>query len=822
MSKRRKLGDGGGAGPTTRSGFDLCDLVCLDDIPLDETTIYADADCSRPMLVTASDLCIGRSSSMRSASSISTATGHSLSPIPTEFSRPSSPVLQAKQQYHQKHQDYELFLQQALRGMNHHPDEPPSAKRLQPKSKTSKGYICLFPSCDGSFDRQAELDDHVRRSHPYNCKWTGCEGTASFRTHEALVLHVNGVHLGIPGAGYKAKVEETCTKPAEVVEWTLEPARDNEDAPRASPGASPQMEITRATYRELEFVEASKRDCRSRLQNALDKKVDRSRRPLSVEYAPFPLVFEHAVLPFLKAHLPRWTTPAHSVLVIRGKTPTSKRICITTRVSISRPRRVVICRHVMDLLPNKFRNSVSLVFAVGNTQRIATWARGLGVNHPDDICAPRNPFSFEVPCMGDSIGIRASAVFEESTATLGPCLDIDGVSFWLCNFHPFEEAYRAHGTNVKVEHPSPQDRVKCIKDAHDALSPSHDYKLGDLSVTSGLNLKTTRLSHDRFWADNFMDPPHVVTDWALLRAKTTSDQANLLRRFPCESNPLFKQPIVNSTSAVVPGGVVLSSGRTSGYQKGQVCDIPAYVSGDENGTGKATREWFIEEPWASDDEEAWIRGGIGVEGDSGAAVVDAEEGSLVGQLWGRNRYWGPGPRITYFTPIADILDDIQEKCGQDDRPKLPQVRDDADCIPTYPHCRQCYDLRMYLESRRSSRVSLQSMIMGKGDCDQELASIEAASELATPRDDAHVRGTGIEEVGASFDQRLPPAVLYYSVGTPATAPDTPDIRSPYAQMIDLDDHGNQSPTITRKRAQTPPKSSSNGATVPPKRVRVRE
>ena len=42
-----------------------------------------------------------------------------------------------------------MYIVQRL--LSHHPDEPPSAKRLQPKSKTSKDYICLFPSCDGSF-----------------------------------------------------------------------------------------------------------------------------------------------------------------------------------------------------------------------------------------------------------------------------------------------------------------------------------------------------------------------------------------------------------------------------------------------------------------------------------------------------------------------------------------------------------------------------------------------------------------------------------------------------------------------------------------------
>lgn len=50
-------------------------------------------------------------------------------------------------------------------------------------------------------------------------------------------------------------------------------------------------------------------------------------------------------------------------------------------------------------------------------------------------------------------------------------------------------------------------------------------------------------------------------------------------------------------------------------------------------------------------------------GDSGAAIIDSEIDAVCGQLWGRNMYEKSqsGPRITYFTPIADVFDDIQEK-----------------------------------------------------------------------------------------------------------------------------------------------------------------
>ncbi|KND89328.1 hypothetical protein TOPH_06065 [Tolypocladium ophioglossoides CBS 100239] len=451
---------------------------------------------------------------------------------------------------------------------------------------------------------------------------------------------------------------------------------------------------------------------------------------------------------------------------------------------VSRARRVIIARHVADLLPEALRRSVSFDFSVGEVARC--WARGVSREQPDAVCAPRNPFHFRQPCMGDSIGSRGGG--PETTATLGPCLDVGGGRYWLACFHPFQEAYRSQPA-VAVEHPSPYDRARCIDAGHDAMAEAADFHIGHVEVTSGLNLKTTRISHDPYWDDCLADPPLVATDWALIAAGASARGANMLRRFPSETQPPVQERLVRSLSeagrpgGVVPGAAVLSSGRTSGHQPGQVGEIPAYVSGAANGTGKATREWFVEDPVPSGDGEAWISGGIGVCGDSGGAIVDAESHCLVGQLWARNNYWGSGPRLTYFTPIADIFDDIQEKCGLPTRPQLPQTRDDADRYPVYPSCRQCYDLRVYLDSRRSSRESLQSMIPYTGDADQDQTSVDA-SELATPHDPDYRRATGLEEVGASFNNIPSPIEARLGPSTPLIAG---DVKGQYAQSLEFDD-----------------------------------
>jgi hypothetical protein len=78
-------------------------------------------------------------------------------------------------------------------------------------------------------------------------------------------------------------------------------------------------------------------------------------------------------------------------------------------------------------------------------------------------------------------------------------------------------------------------------------------------------------------------------------------------------------------------------------------------------------------------------------------------------------------------------------------------------------------------------MSFQSMIMGTGDGDQDLTSIEAVSELATPKD--YHRYPGIEEAGASFNGIVSPPGPGGYPGTPLIA----DMKSPYAAELDLED-----------------------------------
>jgi hypothetical protein len=576
----------------------------------------------------------------------------------------------------------------------------------------------------------------------------------------------------------------------------------------------------------------------------------RSRTPEPVENAPFPLIWEHGVLPFLIELMPKWCGPGFMLNVLRGKTPSTRQIAIVTKRRTSRARRILIAAHVKDLLPSAYSQSVSFLFSIGAVERAAA-AHGTSPRDLDDLCDPKNPFYYKDPMMGDSIGIEVADENGESTSTLGPCLTVGGGSYWLANFHPFLDQWQEHQC-LEVMHPSPKDRERCTEQRHEALDNHNlDFKLGDLIATSGVDLKTTRVSHEPYWEDMCLDQQLIVTDWTLISAGKS--QANLLRRFP-HASARMDVPITH-TANIEPGATVMSTGRTSGFQRGQICEVPAYVDGSENGVGRATREWFVEEPEPYDNENGWVRGGIGVEGDSGAAIVDAHSNALIGQLWGRNKYWGSGPRVTYFTPIRDVFDDIQERCGQQGRPQLPQHRDEADCWPCYPVCQSCFDSTSLVSSRRSSIASTSSTALHlttsqnsssgstsdsmRGQHDSQETVNETAfstppecSELAaTPKDATSVAGWpfGVGISGTAGSSPLPSFTYQFAtfghlgssftfssssvVGAGSPLSLVPDAKSPYAVAIrdeDLYDAEYDEPQTSGKRSAMPLVRNSTG------------
>ncbi|ETS85205.1 hypothetical protein PFICI_03230 [Pestalotiopsis fici W106-1] len=669
----------------------------------------------------------------------------------------------------------------------------PRVANIEPSASGS--HICLWgmdgPCKDGPFTTREALNWHVKAAHLLTCPVLGCtEGV--FAVKKLVEVHLRWQHKL-----FTSPKDQELHQSSDLLNETAEQTPMAAEAPSTAPAPPRQPKCEDKRLKMELTVATSKKRCRDQLRAVVERRCRRvTATPRSMDSpgtisastpraggaVPFPVIWEHGVLPFLIELMPKWCGAGHVITVTRGKKREARRVCIMTARPISKARKVVIAGHVRDLLPDNYKGLVSFVFSVGAVERL-TWARGLSKDMPDEICQPRNPFCYVSPQMGDSIGMTLPDG-DDTSATLGPCIKIGGAWFWLANFHPFEEVDLTRHCAI-VEHPSPEDRDRCVREKHDALEgPGVDLHLGQLTATSGYDLKTTRITHEPYWEDCDKEPPLVVTDWALISSQ--KQQANMMRKFPSTATPQREEPITRMCS-VAPGAEVCATGRTSGYQRGLICEIPAYIDGRKNGTGKATREWFIEEPFECEDEDSWIRGGIGVAGDSGAGVVDCDTNALVGQLWGRNKYFGPGPRVAFFTPIFDVFDDIQERCGQQTRPQLPQNIQEAERWPAYPVCRPCFDVQEYMATRRSSRESLVSMIPAveiSGDADHELRTI---SELATPRD-------------SSFGSVVSPApvmsTFFYQPHVPSPRPGIFEITSPYAMDIrdeDLEDGIGDSP-----------------------------
>lgn len=148
-------------------------------------------------------------------------------------------------------------------------------------------------------------------------------------------------------------------------------------------------------------------------------------------------------------------------------------------------------------------------------------------------------------------------------------------------------------------------------------------------------------------------------DWAICKVHNTRVGSNIS---PCENH--FCQGI----APVTPGGPVFAIGRTSGQQTGNVNGSRTNLFlRNKDGSFRESEEWAVLPP-QTQEEETWLTSGIGVDGDSGAWILEDGTDNLVGQVWGRDFQDGggndgTGDIITYFTPIQDIFDDILQSTG---------------------------------------------------------------------------------------------------------------------------------------------------------------
>lgn len=355
-------------------------------------------------------------------------------------------------------------------------------------------------------------------------------------------------------------------------------------------------------------------------------------------------------------------------------------------------QQTLVTKHILDILPTTFHKATKVNFHRGSVCRLVA-ERVRSKLQLDPVCKPKNTFEYSDPMIGDSVGLALNQGDDHSTSTLGSCLLIGETPYWLMTFHSIEDAVTLGQTplhNLIVEHPSPDDRNFCLSAGHKVLAePQEGFKVGTIAAISGPDTSTTRTSRNPYWKLAGFEPPQVIMDWALCTAKRP--QVNTVR-IP-ESRGHNAQTICSTLSLNEEscGAPIYSIGRTSGLCRGQIGLCPDLVSTKVTGARTETREWFVEEPFPYDDERGWVESGIGVSGDSGAAILDQESHSLYGHLWGRNedKVGRSAPRVTYFTPIDDLFDDIEEKISGIMRPRLPQPSEAFTPPLSAPACPQC-------------------------------------------------------------------------------------------------------------------------------------
>ncbi|ORY67130.1 uncharacterized protein BCR38DRAFT_151775 [Pseudomassariella vexata] len=275
--------------------------------------------------------------------------------------------------------------------------------------------------------------------------------------------------------------------------------------------------------------------------------------------------------------------------------------------------------------------------------------------------------------MGDSVGPEGL----DGSGTLGPMLKISNKVYWLLNWHIFDD--RGRNQKWKELRPPPVNAVHPSEDDLRQTQGQQHSRLGNPVAYSGQMYVTSRESKSMArkcaaeGRDHFPKTPRVTTDWVLFEA-TSESKVNKIRGISIEGRcDSFGKSITETKDPMLPCCIpskqptfVCCTARTSGWSAAQICETLAYLN---HGNNIETREWSVQAAETESDE--WNLGGMGIPGDSGAGIIELLSNKLIGQLWGRNVYHGDKHRITYFTAISDICDDIQDNMPTQDRPKLP-------------------------------------------------------------------------------------------------------------------------------------------------------
>ena len=363
------------------------------------------------------------------------------------------------------------------------------------------------------------------------------------------------------------------------------------------------------------------------------------------------------LMPIIKPLLYDDQDASLSVTLLRqGKTAEDSKPVV--RIQTSTPRSEERQREIFGSIEQALSpmSVPRILFVVGSIRRTA---------RKSDLhlqpCTARNTAFLRRPPMGVSIGIEGST---EDTATLGGYVYIDGIPHILTVHHLFTncDTGEAFKPGTVITQPSLQEvkergvlwdrlrssgecfHLECVQKAFEDLKAClPEFPFAQLESSSGYRNRPSR--------DGFSN---VEMDWAICKVDNARIGSNIS---PCENH------FCRDISPPTPGGAVFAIGRTSGQQNGTVNGSRTYLSlRNDDGTFRDSEEWAVLRP-QSQGEETWLTSGIGVDGDSGAWILEDGTDNLIGQVWGRDfqdrgSNDDTGDIITYFTPIQDVFDDI--------------------------------------------------------------------------------------------------------------------------------------------------------------------
>jgi hypothetical protein len=392
----------------------------------------------------------------------------------------------------------------------------------------------------------------------------------------------------------------------------------------------------------------------------------RSARPYSARVSDqedFAHVYERTIVPVVVDILQAncdcdFSIDVHNFPELSGES-VPRVIYITLPMAASVQLQELVRDELARKMPPRFHQT-HLKFRQGSVKKTTWW--GTDDKHIDPVCAAENGTFHPVPSIGMSIGPHCS---DEDGGSAGGFLRIGAGLYGISCRHVFEKALDYGDT--RVVHPAQGDHR-----ANQADCPhSQQSTMGNLFLWSRKDQQTKRdvtrvsLTFERSGVSENQN--RVAMDWCLFGP--VPEGKNFL------SVPAFDMDrlVTVEKSAMIEGNTeVYALARTSGYSLGYTSDVP----GVQKLEGVLRREWTVrqyspstwdpsthlEPPWQC--VKRWVTSGIGVPGDSGAWLMRRSDNAVIGLIWARNHNHGTPVeriRLTYITPIVDILADIKER-----------------------------------------------------------------------------------------------------------------------------------------------------------------